>query len=222
MRKGSGMKLRGRIRTGLYAVLAASVVSVAVSSTAFALSINFTDGSWDGAQGQNSFTTHLSGVHLYAAPSQTARLTVNYTGGPSGDNSGMDGLGINDDEITQGGTEQLRINFSSPVTLNSVYITDLFKYEGSNGEPEVGLYSLNGGASFASFTSVGAYNGALTLNIFQSGISSIIFKSGLDRWSDFSVKGLTYQAQSVPEPSTLLLLGAGLVGLAAWKRKQAA
>lgn len=216
------MQARGRMQTSLFTVLAASMVSIAVGSNAFALSINFTDGSWNGAQGQSSFTTHMSGIDLFAAPSPTAKLSVNYIGGPSGDNSGMDGLGINDDEITQGGTEQLRINFSSPVTLNSVYITDLFRNEGPSGQPEVGLYSLDGGTSFTSFTSVGALNGALTLNFSPSVISSIIFKSSTDSWSDYSVKGLTYNAQSVPEPSTLLLLGAGLVGLAAWKKKQAA
>jgi PEP-CTERM motif len=215
------MKSRGRIRTVLFTVLAASMVSVAVSSNALALSINFTDGSWNGAQGQNSFTTHASGLDLFAAPSPTAKITVNYIGGPSGDNSGMDGLGINDDEITQGGTEQLNLVFSAPVMLNSVYITDLFN-DGPNGASEVGWYSLNGGMTFTSFSSVGALNGALTLNIFQSNISSITFKSGLDSFSDFSVKGLTYNAQSVPEPSTLLLLGAGLVGLATWKRRQTA
>ena len=216
------MKTRFRTRMSLFTILATSVISAAVGSTAFALSINFTDGSWNGAQGQSSFTTHASGVDLYAAPSPTAKITVNYIGGPSGDNSGMDGLGINDDEITQGGTERLTIAFSAPVTLNSVYITDLFKFEGPNGQSEVGLYSLNGGTSFTSFTSVGAINGALTLNIFQSGISSIIFKSGNDTWSDFSVKGLTYNTTSVPEPSTLLLLGLGFVALAVWKRTRAA
>jgi hypothetical protein len=209
------------MQAAFFVGLAAIAVSVAVGSNAFALSINFTDGSWNGAQGQNSFTTHASGIDLYAAPSPTAKITVNYIGGPSGDNSGMDGLGINDDEITQGGTEQLNLFFSAPVTLNSIYITDLFKNEGPTGQSEVGLYSLNGGA-FTSFASVGGSNGALTLNIFQSGISSITFKSSTDGWSDFSVKGLTYTTQSVPEPSTLLLLGAGFMGLAAWKWKRAA
>ncbi|MEO7864236.1 MAG: PEP-CTERM sorting domain-containing protein [Nitrospirales bacterium] len=215
------MTARGRIRTGFFTVLAASVISVAVGSTAFANSIDFTDGSWNGAQGQNSFTTHVSNIDLFAAPSQSAKITVNYIGGPSGDNSGMDGLGINDDEITQGGIEQLKVVFETPVMLDSVYITDLFNNEGSTGQAEQGMYSLNGGA-FTSFASVGAFNGELTLNIFQPRISSITFKSSNDSWSDYSVKGLTYQIQSVPEPSTLLLLGAGLVGLAAWKRKKAA
>ena len=137
-------------------------------------------------------------------------------GGPSGDNSGNDGLGINDDEITQGGSERLRVAFATPVTLNSVSITDLFLHEGPRDQPEVGKYSLNGGA-FTPFASVGGANGALTLNISQSGIHSIVFKSSNDQWSDFSVKGLTYQSQAVPIPSTMLFFGLGFVGLIGWR-----
>lgn len=136
------MKARGRIRAGLLTVLAASLVSVAVGSPAFALSINFTDGSWDGANNFNMFTTHASGIDLFALG---GAITVNYVGGPSGDNSGNDGLGIVDDEITQGGAEQLTIAFSSPVILESVRLTDLFQNEGPAHQAEVGKYSLDGG-----------------------------------------------------------------------------
>lgn len=212
------MKARVRIRTGFLTILAASVVSVAGGSTAFALSLDFTDGSWNAAQGTSAFTTHPSNVGVFASG---GTQTVNYVNGPSSDDTGMDGLGINDDEITQGGIETLTIAFAAPVTLESVRLTDLFLHEGPTGQSEVGMYSLNGG-TFTSFSSVGAANGALTLNISQPGISSIVFKSANDNWSDYSVKGVTYQAASVPEPSSLLLLGSGLVGLVAWRRKRAA
>ncbi len=215
------MTARGRIRTSLLTALAASVVSMAIGSMAFALSIDFTDGSWDAAQGVNAFTTHPSNIDLIASG---GAITVNYMNGPSGDNSGNDGLGINDDEITQGGVEQLSIAFSTPVMLNSVGITDLYLSEVPTGQPERGEYSLNGGA-FTSFVSVGGTNGALTLNIFQPGIHSILFQSKAGYSSDFSVRGLTYQVQSavpvqsvVPEPSTLtlLLFVAGFAGVIWW------
>jgi hypothetical protein len=181
-------------------------------SPAFASSVNFTDGSWNGAHNQSSFTTHASGIDLFATG---GLLSVNFVGGPSGDNTGNDGLGIGDDEITQGGRERLRLAFAAPVTLNTIKITDLFLQEGPTGQPEVGKYSLNGGA-FTAFTSVGGSNGALTLNIFTPGITSIVFKSSNDYWSDYSVKGLTY---SVPEPSSLLLLGSAMTFLALTRRR---
>ena len=186
---------------GSFCAITLSVSGLAMGAPALALSVNFTDGTWNGAQGQTSFTSHSSGIDLYA---YNGKISVNYIGGPSGDNSGYDGLGINDDEIGSGGYERLSIYFAAPVTLNQVYITDLFKDEGPSGESEVGQYSLNGVSSFTSFSSVGGANGALALNIGQSNVSYITFRSDYDRWSDFSVKGLSY---SVPEPSSLLLLG---------------
>jgi len=178
------------MRTCILTVLTASVVSVAVGSTAFALTFDFTDGSWDAAQGLSAYTAHPSNIDLFASGGS---LTVNYPGGPSADNTnlphhGIDGLGINNDEITQGGTQQLTVAFSTPVTLDYVHITDLFLNEGPAGQPEVGEYSLNRGA-FTSFASVGGTNGALTLNITQSGITSILFRSSNDSWSDYAVRG---------------------------------
>jgi hypothetical protein len=188
-------------------VSAACFLLMGINPTVFAGSVNFTDGSWNGAHIQSSFTTHASGIDLFATGGV---LSVNFVGGPSGDNTGNDGLGIGDDEITQGGSERLRVAFAAPVTLNTIKITDLFLKEGPTGQPEVGKYSLNGGA-FTAFPSVGGSNGALTLNIFTPGITSIVFKSSNDHWSDYSVKGLTY---SVPEPSSLLLLGSAMTFLA--------
>jgi len=210
------MKARGRMRTGILTALTTGVFIAAAGSTAFALSVDFTDTTWNGAHGLTSFLSHPSGVDLVAVG---GKITVNYNGGPSGDNSGMDGLGIGDDEITQGGVERLTVAFAAPVYLEKVYITDLFLNEGPNRRPEVGLYSLNGGGTFTSFASVGGANGALTLNIFQSGVNSIVFKSSMDSFSDYSIKGLNY---SVPEPSTVLLLGFGLIMFLALARKQLA
>jgi hypothetical protein len=197
------MKAESGMRGGVLRALCAGIVFFAMGSPAFALSVNFTDGTWDGAHGTASFTSHSSGIDLFAS---YGKLSVNYDfGGPSGDNSGNDGLGITDDEIS--GSERLKIAFSSAVRLESVYITDLFQNEGGTGKHEIGLYSINGG-SYQSFASVGGSNGALTLNIFQSGVSYITFKSYADTWSDFSVKGLKY---SVAEPASLFFLGLGLL-----------
>lgn len=169
-------------------VLAAFLVSLSVGATAFATSIDFSTASWSGANGQASFTTHPSGVDLFA---NIGTLTVT-----------ADGLGINDDEIGSLGTERLTVTFAAPVTLQQILITNLFPCEGLFCSPERGAYSLNGGA-FNAFSSSGP-SGNLAINLNVAGVNSIVFRSNFDLISDFSVRGLTF---STPEPSSLLLLG---------------
>src|SRR5690348_423454 len=122
-------------------MLAAFAVSLALGSTAFATSIDFSTASWAGANGQASFTTHPSGIDLFA---NIGTLTVT-----------ADGLGIIDDEIGTAGIERLTVTFAAPVTLQAILITNLFQCEGLIGcSPERGDYSLNGGA-FNAFSSSG-------------------------------------------------------------------
>lgn len=194
----------------------AGIIPVLGTSTAMALSIDFTASTWNGAQGQTSYT--VGNVNVSATG---GAITVNYIGGPSGDNSGNDGLGIGDDEITQGGTELLTISFADPVTLTSIYLTDLFRNEGGVGNHEMGWYSIDGGGP-TSFTAApllqAGLNGELNINSLNlQNVHNITFGANKDWYSDYSVKGLTYTA--VPEPSTLLLLGCGFVLLAILHRR---
>jgi hypothetical protein len=210
-KRGRLLNMYKLVCKSILGLLMAGVIPVVGTPTAMAVLIDFTDRSWDGAQGQVSFTTHPSNVDLRALG---GALTVNYNGGPSGDNSDFDGLGIGDDEIG-GVPEGLRISFEGPVTLQSVNITDLFQNEGglNRDSPEVGWYSINGGYYHSFSAAVGQVhnltNGELILDINLANVNSIFFRANLDDYSDYSVRGLTYT--SVPEPSTLILLGFGFL-----------
>lgn len=48
-------------------------------------------------------------------------------------------------------------------------------------------------------------------------ISQVIPEAG---WDGYMIDDLTFHEIPVPEPSTLLLVGAGLMGIAAWRRKK--
>lgn len=159
-----------------------------------------------------------------------------------------DGIGIGDDELTfiqYEDTEQdfeliygelLHVSFSEAVDISSITLLDLFGYSGSDPAPEkAGIVSLgfsggyvgvwegtaeNDGTGFLTATLDNAEE-SLGSNGF-SGVTDLFFGSGdileLNPYgfSDFSLAAITL---NVPEPSTLALLGVGLLSLISARRR---
>ncbi|MBM3513745.1 MAG: hypothetical protein FJX59_08520 [Alphaproteobacteria bacterium] len=131
---------------------------------------------------------------------------------------GGDGIGIGEDEITQGGSEKLTITFSAPVQVTNIELLDLFN---NNSEVEHALISLNNGASFTQFTSTNGPGGYYSTNLGGWGIARIIFKGYSDSVSDYALARISLVVQdSVPEPGATGLLIAGLFALKAIHRRQ--
>ena len=203
-----------------YASLAVILVLL-MTGTAAASTYDFRDAATFGAAlNQPSFSTTVDGntITLTASPTG-ARLWWDGTGG----------LGVRylfeKDEIQ--GVERLKIGFASPVSLSSVLITNLFN---EDGYLERGYYQLNGSGSWIEFKALASQtsgtNGELTVPIDTSVlVSSIMFKApGLVllplQSHEFSVAAIvTDPPIATPVPAAFWLLGSGLVGLTALRRR---
>ena len=126
-----------------------------------------------------------------------------------------DGIGIvpvgDADEIDD--PERLRINFSPQATLNMIYLLDLFSEEVAEinlrQDDEWGGWTSYGGTSTNDYGFLGI------MYLAVEDVQSIIFDAGI---GNYAVAGV--DVDPVPEPTTMLLLGSGLLGLAGLGRKK--
>ncbi len=197
--------------------------------------VDFTSSDWSGVQDQSSFT--LGNIQLTSTNSPGSRnfMTFNDPDSARGCGSGNrsetnlaaatglacigDGIGLIDDEISQSSGETLIVSFlGSPVDIIDIHLLDLFARE-RTGEIAV----VNGFQSQATIPGISITNrgGYWETGLGFVGVSSLIFTGMNDSFSDYSLARINFEvAGSVPEPSMISLLGAGLIGLGfAYRRR---
>ena len=181
--------------------------------------IDFADSSFSAVHGLPSGSVNYGGLGITFIASN-GDLTHN-----PGFSGGIDGIGIGDDEISIG--EQLEIRFTTELYLSKIYITDLF-YEGNSPYQERGQFQYYTGSSWTGWMTFEApttnlpystTNGEYIIDLDPLTVISAIRFAGIDSSrNDYSVRGV--DAAPTPEPATMLLLGSGLIGIAAFGRKK--
>jgi hypothetical protein len=203
-------------------------------SAAHAVTVDFTGDAWSGVDGTNNYSG--TGITL---SSVGGNMTFNSSdGAPGCGNSNKlsiiattglectgDGIGIVDDEITQGGSQTLTVTFNDgPVKIQAIHLLDLFANEGT-GEKAIiewttGTYdahAISGPFNEGGYWEINEGPSAYDSGLLMAGITSFTLTGFGDYFSDYALARIEYSA--VPIPAAFWMFGTALIGFVAISRR---
>lgn len=196
------------------------LVAFAFSVSAQATLIDFTDSSWQTAINVGDGTTATIG-------NVTLQSTGGYLTFNAGDNAGCidgqpnnnltcdgDGIGINNDEISQSSTQSITISFAEAVNVSNIFLLDLF------GVEKTGEIAVIDGNAYHALIKNGGIGGFFATGYSVDGIMSIVLSGYADYFSDYALAAIDVEISAVPVPGAAILFGSALLGFFGFKRRR--